>query len=430
MAQYPYPVTNPFQARTVTEPDFDPDLFTDNLYVDFDQVRGEDFINDIYFTLNIDQATKQLVDVTDEYVKIIFSGHRGCGKTTELKRLHNELNHPDRYFSIFLSIEEEMEISSFQPEDFFVWFILKLVEAVKYADIPVGMNGLNELAKLFFSDKTVEKELKENFQTELSLETGGGFSIFDWIKFKAAAKGIFAGSNQTSTKIREEIKRNTLDIITKINFALVDIREALKQNGKGQDILFIVDGSEKLKFEMYDYLFVQNSNLLKSLSVNLVAAVPIHAYYLIDRSPVNFTNQVIMPMIKLGEPDSHANRCFKEVISRRINVGTFFDEGVLDECVRCSGGCMRQLLIIVNSVIKKALGKKASMETAQTAIHELGRKMYELLDSQHLEALQKPTRQLGDEKVREMLFQLILLKYNGHTKLNPLLIPFVTIPHD
>lgn len=430
MATYTYPVTNPFQARTVTEPDFEPNLFKENLYVNLDEVRGEDFIQDIRFTLNIDQTDDRLYEPTDDYVKIIFSGHRGCGKTTELKRLHDRFNHPDRYFSIFLSIEEEMEYGSFQPEDFFVWIILKLVEAVHQQGIPVGTTALNDLAKQLLSDKVIEQELKNSFQTELGLDTDAGINILGWFKFKAIAKAVFAGTNETSTKIREEVRRNTLDVIDKINQALVDIRSAIQNSGKGGDILFIVDGSEKLKFEVYEYLFIENPNLLKALSVNLIVAVPINSFYQIEKTPGYFPNQFIVPMVKLGAADSRANECFKEVVRRRVDENTFFDAGVLDECVRCSGGCMRQLLIIVNSVIRKARGNKASLETAKTAIHELGRRMFDLLDSEHMKALalRADDRKLGDVKVREMLFQLVLLKYNGKTDINPLLKPFMPQP--
>ncbi|MBC8156223.1 MAG: hypothetical protein H7Z72_25330, partial [Bacteroidetes bacterium] len=431
MTQYAYPVVNPFQARTVTEPDFEPDLFRENLYVNLDEVRGEEFIRDIRFTLNIDATNDCLDDVTDDYVKIVFSGHRGCGKTTELKRLHDKFNHPNRYFSIFLSIEEEMEYGSFQPEDFFVWIILKLVEAIDLHNLTVDTKelALNELARQFFSDTVIEKELKQSFQVESGVDASGGVDFFGWLKFKAVAKAVFAGTNQTSTKIREEVRRNTLDVIRKINAALVVIRQAIQADNKGRDILFIIDGSEKLKFEVYEYLFIQNPNLLKDLAVNLIIAVPINSFYQIEKAPGYFPNQFIVPMVKLGTPDGRADDCFKEVIRRRIDETTFFERGVLDECVRYSGGCMRQLLIIVNSVIRKARGSRASMETAEAAIAELGRRMYELLDSEHMEALRQNDRQLGDLKVREMLFQLVLLKYNGKTEINPLLKPFMPQPH-
>lgn len=432
MATYKYPVTNKFQARAVTEPDFEPDLFADNLYVNLDEVRGNEFIQNIYFSLGINTETESLESVTDDYVKIIGSGHRGCGKTTELKKLHRYLNHPDRYFSVFLSIEEEMEYGAFQPEDLFIWIILTLVDAVNQRDIRIKTTALDQLATQLLSDKSIEKELKKSFQTELSAEAEAGFGFFKWLSFKTVAKAVFAGTNDTSTKIRTEVRRNTKAVIEQLNETLVDVREAIQGESQGGDLLFIVDGSEKLKFEIYEYLFVQNPNLLRSLSVNLIMSVPINSFYLIEEtSAIDFPNQFIVPMIKLEKDRAH--HCFREVIRRRLDEDTFFEPGVLDECVRVSGGCTRQLLIIVNTVIRRALGNRASLAVAQKAIEELGRRMYELLDTEHLTALRKGRVngndwQVGDEKVREMLRQLVLLKYNGTMKPNPLLTPFLT--HD
>lgn len=410
----------------VTEPDFEPDLFEEKLYVNLDEVRGKEFRDGVFFSLAVEE--EHLAYPTSDYLKIICSGHRGCGKTTELKRLQRELNHPNRYFSIFLSIEEEMEFGAFHPEDIFVWIILKLVGAIQEYDIPTSKRDFNDLARQLLSDKAIEQELKNSFETELGSEGEAGIDFFGWLKLKAVAKAVFASHNETSTKIREEVRRNTLAIILKINAALATMRPAIQEAGLGQDILFIIDGSEKLKFEVYEYLFIQNANLLRTLAVNMIIAVPIDSYYKIESaSSLNFPNRFIVPMIKLAEPDSEANKCFKEVIERRINVGTFLAEGVLDECVRCSGGCMRQLLIIVNAVIRKALGQRASLETAKKAIYSLGSEMNQLLTSQHVEALGKGlnTLKLGDAEVRAMLFQLVLLKYNGHVELNPLLEEFL-----
>jgi hypothetical protein len=118
MSKFNYPVSDPFKARAVTEPTFEANIFTSNLYVNLDNTRGKEYLAKIKFDLGIgDDGSFHL---TEEYVKLIFSGHIGSGKTIELKRLHHELNNPDKYFSIFISIEEELEISRFEPEDFYV----------------------------------------------------------------------------------------------------------------------------------------------------------------------------------------------------------------------------------------------------------------------------------------------------------------------
>ncbi len=108
MSKFNYPVNDPFTARAVTEPTFEEDIFASKLYVNLDKVRGNEYLSDIKFDLGIgDDGSFHL---TEEYVKLIFSGHIGSGKTIELKRLHHELNKPSQYFSVFISIEEELEI--------------------------------------------------------------------------------------------------------------------------------------------------------------------------------------------------------------------------------------------------------------------------------------------------------------------------------
>ncbi|MBD2716987.1 hypothetical protein KBK19_18220 [Microvirga sp. STR05] len=424
MSVYQFPVIDKFQARAVTEPSFEPELFGDDqqLYVDLDQVRGSEFQDDILFTLAVEDG--RLMELPNDYIKIICSGHRGCGKTTELKRLHTYLNHPDRYLSIFLSIEEEMEYGSLQPEDIFVWILLKLVSAIEEYDIPASRTQFNELARQFLSSQTVEQELKDNFGVEVGAETEGGINFFSLFKLKTKAKAVFSTNNATSTKIREEIRKNPLAIINRINAALVDMRQAVAEAGLGQDVLFIIDGSEKLRFQVYEYLFIQNPNLLQTLALNMIMAVPIDSYYKIEAGPgLNFSHSLIIPMIKLAGPGNPADECFKEVIERRIATDLFFESGVLDECVRRSGGCVRQLLRIVNAVIRKARGGRASLEVAQAAIRALGSDMNQLLTTKHIDTLNLGLHKLrpGDAEVREMLFQLVLLKYNGHLRLNPLL---------
>ena len=433
MPAYSYPVSSKQQARTVTEPRFEPELFGNEqqLYVNFDAVRDTEFQSKVFFPLGIDADSNRLEEPTDDYIKIICSGHLGCGKTTELKRLHNELNHADRYFSIFLSIEEETEYGSFQPEDLFVWILLKLVEAIEESGIPTGRTDFDSLGRQLLSSESIETEKTRKTGGELSAETGGGFDFLGLLKLKTEAKATLASENATSKKIREEVRKNALVIIRKINAALVDMRTAVREVGRGGDVLFIIDGSEKLRFEVYEHLFIQNANLLQSLNLNMLIAVPINAYYKIEAVPSqNFSDSLIIPMIKLTGPDSPANRLFKKVIERRIQAELFFEPGVLDECVRYSGGCIRQLLRIVNGVIKKALGKQATLAQAQAAIQAEGNALNQVIASKHIEVLNRglATLRASDPEVREMLLQLVLLKYNGHFALNPLLEGIVTLP--
>ncbi|MGI4832420.1 MAG: hypothetical protein ACRYFK_03065 [Janthinobacterium lividum] len=68
MPRYPYPVTNKYEARMVTEPDFEPDLFEEKLYVNLDEVRGKEFRDGVFFSLAVEE--EHLAYPTSDYLKI------------------------------------------------------------------------------------------------------------------------------------------------------------------------------------------------------------------------------------------------------------------------------------------------------------------------------------------------------------------------
>jgi ABC-type transport system involved in cytochrome bd biosynthesis fused ATPase/permease subunit len=89
---YSFPEKNVFKAREALDTDFDIDQHDKNLYIDLDNVRivseETDYKENLYFMLNIDPDTKNLETTANDYSKILLLGHRGCGKSTEMRRIH------------------------------------------------------------------------------------------------------------------------------------------------------------------------------------------------------------------------------------------------------------------------------------------------------------------------------------------------------
>lgn len=111
---YAFPVTDKFQAREVTELDFTIEPTDKKVYVNLDSVRDKSYLGQIKYNLNIEDD--QLQRITKTFHKIIFSGHRGSGKSIELKRFHHGINNKACYLSVHIDIEQEMEVGGFQPE--------------------------------------------------------------------------------------------------------------------------------------------------------------------------------------------------------------------------------------------------------------------------------------------------------------------------
>ncbi|MEL7147028.1 MAG: hypothetical protein AAFO69_11715 [Bacteroidota bacterium] len=419
--KYEFPVKNRFEAREVTDPLFQPDLFDEKaLYVNLDDVRGDRYLTEMLFELGVNQ-TFELSAPPKTYTKILFSGHRGCGKSAELQRLHNRLNSPKGYISIMVDLEEDADFARFQPEDFYLLLLLKLLERMEVSDVKANSSSLKKLAEKLQVTTEVKKELASTFKVEASAETGGGIDLLGFLKSKANFKSVFSGENKSSTFIRQEIKRNINEWIRDFNMLLVDVREAFIQKELGRDLLFIVDGSEKLRPDIYKELFVTNGYLIQDISANIILAVPINAYYGIIDSPQSFHSRVVIPMIPLGDPAAVGK--LKEIITKRIDQSTFLEEGAFGFLIEKSGGCIRQLLILINRAIVIGFGEKIDMANAQVAVKDMGNRMSEGIRTEHIELIKSNKFNTGDNLVRELLYGLVLLKYNGadSIRLNPVL---------
>lgn len=272
---YKFPVKNKFQARTVTELDFDIATQNDDVYVDMDKVQQANYIEDIKFCLNIDKDGV-MSECSDTFVKIIFSGHRGSGKTLELLRFHKDIDKPSKYFSVFIEIEKELEVGSFQPYDIFVLLITKLIEKIDEKDIDFKSDYLDKIRDEWFSDSEVIKELNNNFHVDVTSEASIEASISFFLKLKSSIRAVFSSESKTSEIIRRKIKQNPTKLIDKFNSVLTDLRKTLK-SFNFNEILFILDGTEKIPYSIYKQLFVKDSYLIRTINVNMIFSVPINS---------------------------------------------------------------------------------------------------------------------------------------------------------
>jgi hypothetical protein len=421
---YQFPETNKFRAREVLELDFDirEQDRARELYVELDEARGDAYREELLYLLSIDED--ELKAGSDRHVKVIFSGHRGCGKSLELYRIHQYLNNPDRYVSLFIDMERELEIAHFQPEDFFVTIIVWLIDLVKKQELEVDLKPLNTLAEDWLNeDHEVRKEWKEEQGEAASVEAKAGLGFWDWLSFNVGIKSFFTGISKISRTLRQQIRKEPLKLQAQLNSLIEQVRKEVVQKGKGRDLLLVFDGTEKIRYEIYKNLFVQDSFLIRELKVNLICAVPINAFYDIQTGVTSDAyERVVLPMFKITDDNAHL---FKDIISKRVDLEAFFAAEALDIIVHYSGGCPRQLLKIASTALRKALGKKVEKQHAEAAIHLLGQEMFERLEKAHVEIIQQQAFEHADEDIKELLFSLAVLKYNGKRKTNPLLNEFI-----
>jgi hypothetical protein len=431
-AVYTFPEKNPFYAREVLDTDFDIKDYP-SLYVNMDQSRLNerevvgDFRENLKFCLNIDPDSNKLLTPPNDYKKILFVGHRGTGKTQELRRLHRELDHPDRYFSILIEIEQELEVARLKPEDLFALMVLKIIREMNRR----GLDNYTQVFDGLVEDWLRDREVVEEIADKNGWKVEGGVGINDknllaqlvsFLKLEFNAKAEFAKESKTSTVIRETIAKNFLTFVSKFNEALQQVRREVQARKKGQDILLIIDGTEKAPAEFYENLFQKNGHIFRDIGANIITTAPIDAFYrLRDRNNLDFFDRVHLPMIYL---DTEAKRqALRQIVAERVAAEVFFEPAALDQLIEMSGGCLRQLLRLGNQVILNTRGKKADLAAVNKTVRLEGRRMYEQLNARQIDILRQKSwgNNWADPDQSEMLFALVLLKYNGHAQMNPIL---------
>ena len=429
---YQFPETNRFKAREVLDADFDIREFEEaNLYVDLDSVRITSRFNNyrskIKESLKIGTQTNSLEAVTGDYKKILFSGYKGSGKTMELYKLHNEINDPNRYFSIFIELEKESEIETFQFEDYFILLIFKLASEIEAREISISTVELDAIMNEWLSDTEIVKEVKVQAKIETGAEVSTGFDLLGYFKTKFSIKTSLAASNSVAKKMRQQVKDNALPFIHRFNLALGELRAEINRVEQGKDILFIVDGFEKTeKLGIYDQLFVTDSHIIRQVDANIVTAVPIHVHF---KAEFHFADSLfdatfLVPVIKINE-ESIID--LGKIISKRISKDHFFEnDEVLDYFAEMSGGIVRQLLKIVNFALLYMEGEKISLAEAKESTMEYARRMFDRLkaeEKQVLKDVKQNNRSIepANEMEGKLVFNLFLLKYNGSYAINPLL---------
>lgn len=426
MRQYTFPEKDIFKARDVLEATFDIRQHLNDLYVELDEVRGNEQLEDLCFLLGIQDD--KLMAIGGEPQKILFSGHRGCGKSLELFRYHNHFDHPDRYLSIHIDLQQELEASKFEPEDLLVLMIAKLIQKLTAQGLDFEKETFDKIAEDWLSEEDVKVELKNTSGFDYTGEAGVGFNFWNFISFKQGLKDLVSGSRSTISSIRTKVKLNSIELIEAFNTELDNIRTQLAQSGNGKDILFIIDGSERIRREVYERMFVEDINLIHATQVSMICAVPINTFYeIVNSAGRDYFKRMTLPMIKIT-PDSRV--LLEQIVTKRVSKDAFFEQDALDCMIDKSGGCPRQLLLLAQRALVKTRGKKITLPVAEAAVREFGRTLYEELNEKHLERIRQsgdngdnyPT---GEFEVQQLLYSLALLKYNGNIYINPALKPFV-----
>ena len=382
----------------------------DDRYVDLSESRGVQHIAElITWRVRNSEPTVQ--------VKQLFTGHRGSGKTTELLRLQKELE-ASRFFTIYMDVEEMLDLGSLNYLDVLVAMARQVQAGLEQRKLFLSAELLNSIAQ-WFSERILEESKSREMTGGISTEVKAGSEIPFFAKFFAGITASFkAGSSQRET-IRIALKRELSVFIDRLNVLIDTARQTVQANGF-RDIVLIVDGMEKMHYELnsegvstHTDLFIRHAEQLRAPQCHIIYTVPVSLAY--DQNLIaDFDDIEILPMVRT---DAGGIAKLIELVGRRMDTEQIFSEPeLLERLVRTSGGVVRELMHLIRMSLETR-AEQISTADVDRAISNL-RKIYaRLIRESDIEQFRRIQRkhhiQVGDEEAGRLLHQRLVLEYQN-----------------
>lgn len=326
-------------------------------YIDFSAVRGGRIIEALGRTiarLSPDEPTCQL-----------FTGHIGCGKSTELFRLKAYLEEK-QFHVVYFESSQDLDMADVDISDILLSIARSVSESLEEIGIRLRPRYFNNL----FND------VKNFLQTPIDLSAEAELSV-GIAKITAKTKD----SPQLREQLRQHLEPRTQGILAAINEEVLGqgIKE-LKRRGKS-GLVVIVDNLDRVdprpvhsKRSQPEYLFIDRGSQLRSLNCHVVYTLPLalmfsNEYETLKNRMGGGVAPKVLPMVPIQLRDGSdyqqgmallrqlvLARAFPQVeAEKRLHLipEVFDHRETLDRICRISGGHVRNLLGLLYNCLQQ-----------------------------------------------------------------------------
>ena len=222
---------------------------------------------------------------------------------------------------------------------------------------------------------------------------------------------------RTNATYKEELRRTLQNYFSDFADAFNHLIE-VAQSKLSQPILFVVDGTDRLRENDADAFFNTDIHQLQQIRGIFIYCAPVHLTYQSNVLGSNFDEVFHLPMIRLEEKDGSPNSlgldAMRQVLLRRAHED-LFEPGVVDYLVQHCGGHPRDLLRLLQGAFLHAERERFDADGARKAVRDLGsdfRRMLRPTDYEHLASVDIGQAQDDADRSQWLLYNLALLEYN------------------
>jgi hypothetical protein len=178
----------------------------------------------------------------------------------------------------------------------------------------------------------------------------------------------------------------------------------------------------------YELLFIEQLPKLEALPVHMVMTFPVSLHADQAQLRAAYANAVAIqiPMVRVRQRLGHQDdpvgfRALRDFLGRRLDLASIFtDKAAVDEAIRGSGGCVRDLLRIVASAVVERGSVPIAAQDIARAITRLAADLERVLQGRPvLPSLHTVERtgslpaEIGADDRKWLLQNLIVIEYDG-----------------
>ena len=339
--------------------------------------------------------------------KYFFSGHRGCGKSTELNRLAADEEIRQKFFVVKYSVRDVCDVNNLNYVD--VLFSIGAQLYLQYADAEGDLrSGLIEDLEAW-RDHIVERVSEEERSFETLLEGGiKGFFLSVLAKIRA--------EDTTRETIRQIIEPRLSELIDKINLIVADIEGKEKKK-----VLILIDDLDKPGLEQAKEIFYDNRTAITQPACHIVYTVPISIFFAQEFTAIR-ENRFFLPNVKLHKKNDRTGKyepgydLLKMFISKRMKED-LIEPDALDLAIKMGAGVFRESARIMQIAADSAIEdgrdriKREDVERAEQEIRSDFKRILKTDDYDILKDVCKDNEIRGIEKIGHLLHNLSVLEY-------------------
>jgi energy-coupling factor transporter ATP-binding protein EcfA2 len=312
-----------------------------DLYIDLDSVRGDS---------NLVTRLLREIQFSNKNKTWLVAGHKGCGKSTELRRLYQQLNSGSKPYFPVLCAERDIDTVNVEFTDVLIVVLQRVASDLTDFGIRLTNTYLENLRerlwKSLFSEVQIEK---------------ADFTV-GWAKISASIKG----NPNTREEVRRILKAETATLQQEVNTLLRKASRDLQDKGYS-GLVVIFDSLDRIfDRKQAETLFVDRATEMTGFECQMVVTMPISLAYQesINQLAATYASRPsIVPMTKLrGQPPTRQRHDagmagFRKIVDSRLSrlkltrTQVFDSDAALDDLILATGGQPTELMSFMQELI-------------------------------------------------------------------------------